>query len=558
MEDKENIFIKKLKDESINEFENYIPIIESEKKIKEVFYYFLYNDLIQVEMDNLNNIDINDIVNNPSLIIDQYLENIYSDILNSNDNLFEAFKKELIKKMIIIKNKIKECNNHIEIIKKEYINISLQKYLPPTNNTKNLLSFENKSVLYLFKKNDYNLLLSEFFTRVIFCSIEKKLLNNNSINILDLYNNFYNSNEINSYIDMTNGNINSFNNIKINFKYWIILLFLIGQIFSNKSKYSLIFNNIELNKNINLILHPKKEKKENKKYKKSSKKIKKRIYGGNKFTQFSKILEERKKNVRKNNKINKTENKKNASEYYNHILNDTYVNNTSLKNIYYNSFNNNIKQYFLHNLIFNPLNEKKDVKTINFVHPFTDKINIKLTDITEIKKPIIQNTNKITLFNNIKFNLYQSLYLLLDRNNQNDIEKFIENVKYRIIILLFYLYNIKLTIYKSYIEKINNIFNITSNKESNKKNNSKNISITKNSNKISKINNKIQKNNLIINKIYNNNDIDTKIKKKQYEINSIKNINGIKDYDEKILLLENELKKLIISKYSKQIKVTNK
>ena len=32
MEYKENIFLKKLKDESINEFENFIPIIESEKK----------------------------------------------------------------------------------------------------------------------------------------------------------------------------------------------------------------------------------------------------------------------------------------------------------------------------------------------------------------------------------------------------------------------------------------------------------------------------------------------------------------------------------------------
>jgi hypothetical protein len=154
MEDKENIFIKKLKEESIIEFENYIPIIESEKKIKEAFYYFLYNDLIQVEINNINNIDIDNIINDPTIIIDQYLENVYSKISNSENNLLSELKKELTKKIIIIKNKINECNNHIEIIKKEYINISLQKYLP-INNTKNLFSFENKTVLCLFKKNEY-------------------------------------------------------------------------------------------------------------------------------------------------------------------------------------------------------------------------------------------------------------------------------------------------------------------------------------------------------------------------------------------------------------------
>ena len=249
MEDKENIFIKKLKDESINEFENFIPIIESEKKIKEAFYYFLYNDLIQVEINNINSIDIDNIINNPTIIIEQYLENVYSNILNSENDLLSELKKELTKKIITIKNKINECNNHIEIIKKEYINISLQKYLPiNTINTKNLFSFENKTVLCLFKKNEYNIILGEFFARTIFCSIEKKLLNN-SVNILDLYNNFYNDSEINSYID-NSGKINDFKDIKINFKYWIILLFLIGQIFSNKSKYYLIFNIDEFIKHI--------------------------------------------------------------------------------------------------------------------------------------------------------------------------------------------------------------------------------------------------------------------------------------------------------------------
>ena len=574
MEDKENIFIKKLKDESINEFENFIPVMESEKKIKEAFYYFLYNDLIQVEINNINSIDIDNIINNPTIIIEQYLENVYSNILNSENNLLSELKKELTKKIITIKNKINECNNHIEIIKKEYINISLQKYLP-INNTKNLFSFENKTVLCLLKKNEYNIILGEFFARLIFCSIEKKLLNNNSINILDLYNNFYNDSEINSYID-NSGNINDFKDIKINFKYWIILLFLVGQIFSNKSKYYLIFNIDEFFKHIQLILHPKKEGK--KSGKKSDKKKKKTKGGGrdhSKKEEFSKIIQNRKKKINKPINKNKNKNKKtpNPSEFYNHILKETYVNTKSLKEIYYDSFNKNIKEYFVSPDVITKIMSNvilpTEAKNINITHPFISKLDINISNIVELKKPIIQDYN-IDLFKNIKFDLFQSLYLLLDIKNIDDIEKFIGNIKHRIILLLFYLYNIKLNIYKSYVEKINNIFNIATNNKLEKKNNSKKINneLSKNINKKEikddnkketkdeNKNNNTQKNILKLNKISENiNSINIKIKKKQIEINSLKNENGIKNYDEKILLLDYELKKLIISKYTKQIKV---
>jgi hypothetical protein len=566
MEDKENIFIKKLKEESIIEFENYIPIIESEKKIKEAFYYFLYNDLIQVEINNINNIDIDNIINDPTIIIDQYLENVYSKISNSENNLLSELKKELTKKIIIIKNKINECNNHIEIIKKEYINISLQKYLP-INNTKNLFSFENKTVLCLFKKNEYNIILGEFFAKIIFCSIEKKILNNNSINILDLYNNFYINQKIDSYIK-TDGNIKDFKDIEINFKYWIILLFLIGQIFSNKSKYYLIFNIDEFFKHIELILHPKKEGK--KTGKKTDKKKKKTKGGGNsKKIAFNKIIHNRKKKVNKP-QTNKNKKTPNPSEYYNHILKESYGNSRSLKEIYYDSFTEKIKEYFLSRdvitKIMNKVTLPTEAKNINITHPFISKLDINISNIIQLKKPIIQLYD-IDLFKNIKFDLFQSLYLLLDRKNIDDIEKFIENIKHKVILLLFNLYSIKLNIYKSYIEKINNIFNIVVNNKLEKKNNSieTNNELSKNINKIETKNDKIFKNNktekniLKLNKISKNinsiDNINSKIKKKQIEINSLKDDNGIKNYDEKILLLESELKKLIISKYTKQTKV---
>jgi hypothetical protein len=544
MENKENI-LKKIKNDSMNEFENYVPVMEDDVKIKEIFYYFLYNDLIPIEINSKNEIDINNIINNPTFVVDEYLDNIYSKIMNSNNNLYEEFKKELVKKIISIKNKINECNSHIELIKKEYINIKLGKFLP-INNTKKSFIFENKTILYLSKKNDYNLKLSEFFARNMFCSIEKK--NNNTIDLKDLYDNFYDSNKINSYIDISNGNINKFENININFKYWIILIFLVGQIFSSKSKYYLIFNNDEFNKHVNLILHPKKDDKNPKKSKKNKKK--KSHKGGdkskNKISEFLKALTD------KNN--NKKENKKNPSEFYNHILKDTYIGNDSLKKIYYDSFNNNIKQYFSNNLTF-ARGEIKDIKTVNFVHPFADSINVKLEDIIENKTKffIINNSSKSTILNNINFNLYQSLYLLLDRNNRDHLEKFIDEVKYKTILLLFYLYNIKLIIYNSFIEKINSIFNIKINNKnkSNKSASDKNAS-DKSINK--SVPNKSAIDKSAINKsasnINNNvNNIDYKIKKKKNEIQSIKD-DGIKDYNEKILLLESELKNLIIIKYN--------
>ena len=542
MENKENI-LKKIKNDSMNEFENYVPIMEDDIIIKEIFYYFLYNDLIPIEINNNNEIDINNIINNPTFAIDEYLDNIYSKIMNSNNNLYEEFKKELVKKIISIKNKINECNSHIELIKKEYINIKLGKFLP-INNTKKSFIFENKTILYLSKKNDYNLKLSEFFARNMFCSIEKK--NNNTINLKDLYDNFYDSNKINSYIDITTGHIPKFENININFKYWIILIFLVGQLFSSKSKYYLIFNNDEFNKHINLILHPKKD---DKKYSKSKKNNKKKRHKGgdkskNKISDFLKALAD------KND--NKKDNKKNPSEFYNHILKDTYIGSDSLKKIYYDSFNNNIKKYFSNNLTF-AHGERKDIKTVNFVHPFTDKINVKLEDIIENKTKffIINNSSKSTILNNINFNLYQSLYLLLDRNNRDDLEKFIDDLKYKTILLLFYLYNIKLIIYNSFIEKINSIFNIKINNKNivNKSTSDKNTSDKSTSDKSASDKSASNKN--AVDKSINNNinNIDYKIKKKRNEIKLIKD-DGIKNYNEKILLLESELKKLIIIKYN--------
>ena len=597
MTDKENIFIKKLKDESINEFENYIPIIESDKKIKEVFYYFLYNDLISIEINNFDNIDMETIINNPTDIIDSSLDNIHSQILNSDNNLLEEFKKELKKKNVTIKNKVNECYSHIEIIKKEYINISLQKYLP-INNTKNLFSFENKTVLNLSKKKDYMLILGEFFSRIIFCSIEKK--SNNTLDLLDLYTTFYDDPKINSYIKSFSANntkpIDDFKDININFKYWIILLFLTGQIFTPTGKYYLIFNNSELNKYIRLLISPPKPittKKKPGKPGKPGKTGKKTHKGGNKPSKqdiFKSIINNRQKKVSNPDNKDKRTNKEIKLEFYKDVFNLTYVKKGSsevnLKSIYFDSFNKKIKEYFLDKLGKDPLIGTKRIPSqIMLNNPFDNKLTISLTKIVPSlpEKKEIDNTNIANIFDKSTFDLYQSLHLLINPSNQEDLEKFCGDVKYRLLLLLFYLYNIKLNIYKTYINKFTELFNNTPNNTTNNKS-KKNESIDTDTSKNEKKNNSRpfnnghvnkelgdkghsinkNKNNSIPKNIKNVNikseniNIDTKIKKKQIELNSLKDDNGIKNYDEKLLLMESELKNLIISKYIKQIKVKNK
>ena len=67
--EKENIFFEKINRESIELFDKCINIIELDYTIKEIFYYFLYNDLITINKNNISNfknIDIKSIIEDPS------------------------------------------------------------------------------------------------------------------------------------------------------------------------------------------------------------------------------------------------------------------------------------------------------------------------------------------------------------------------------------------------------------------------------------------------------------------------------------------------------------
>jgi len=293
---KEDKSILKLNKESNEQFNKCIDILEydNDKETKYIFYYFLYNDIFIINTDNnyKNYINISDIINNPATEIIKNLNNIY---LNIDKNIFNEFKIKLIRKIDMIKKKVDECDNHIEIIIKEYKNIVTNTLLPSNDNTK--LLFNNKTVLNMNKKSEYNIQLSEFFVRFIFTLI--KNTENNNLSSLEskiFYKNI--ESDINKIIENK-----PFRIISNNFKYWFILIFLIKELFSSNNKYSIIFNNNEFNSLLNNILKQKNEKnKEKKEKKKKKKKGKKKNIKKKKKKKNKKKKKKRKKKKKKKKK----------------------------------------------------------------------------------------------------------------------------------------------------------------------------------------------------------------------------------------------------------------
>ena len=282
--------IEKIKKDSKDEFDNLCKFFDNDNNIKKCFYYLLFKDLIQIKDEEYKSISSKDYVENSNSILLHYLDNIYFKISNNQPELLPILKENIIKKNNEIKLKLKECESHIDILKKIYDNILLLEYIPITNDIKFL--FENKTVLNISEPENFNIILSEFITRYIFSTINKENSNFNKNSRLltednsnenierknnsnednsslifsgehkfskentleDIFDpkNFYSDKRINSYIDDDN-EIVKFNLIDNNFKYWYVLITLIGQIISKNSKYEIIFNKTEREKYIKNI-----------------------------------------------------------------------------------------------------------------------------------------------------------------------------------------------------------------------------------------------------------------------------------------------------------------
>ena len=644
--------IEKIKKDSKDVFDNLCKFFDDDKNnIKKCFYYLLFKDLIQIKDEEYKNINSKDYVENSNSILLHYLDNIYFKISNNQPELLPILKENIIKKNNEIKLKLKECESHINILKKIYDNILLLEYIPITNDIKFL--FENKTVLNISEPENFNIILSEFIARYIFSSINKennkklekssnltllseensnedsvlvfednskgtvennlnsmKIHNQNEMKVTghfpeftkentemnrsfsgdsslfsgvstkektleDIFNpkNFYSKKRINSYIQ--NNTIVKFNFIDNNFKYWYVLITLIGQIISKNSKYEIIFNKIERNKYINNILTPPK-KEDNKKKNVTKKKVIKR--GG-----YKKVLQNVLNKYSKDKKPSKIPipipipgkvsgiipgiiqpkilNSSSVKKVYNSIFALCHINNSDLKTIYIDSYKNNIKDYFI-DFINNTYKDDYDYnKDSELLNPF-NRQRIKLNKIINIKDK--ETINKKDLINRINhgeiiFDIFEFLTNYLDPSNIKEIDDFISKVKKKLILILYKLYQIKSVIYKNYISIINSLFDLNNNTKNTKKNNQKNNTTFG----IKKLNNK--KNNksedIIIKKqieqnILNNSSINitVKIKLLTNKISELNSKPGIVHYDIEKLQLEDELKKLIIEKYNKKHK----
>lgn len=584
--------------------ENYIKIIskllndDKNPKIKESFYYFLYNDVLSLPEDlKISDKNISEEIEDSYDTISNYLDDIYSKN-NVEENIVNKYlKNTILNKKKEIKKKIDECDKEIKNLNKIYINMVLQKYIP-TNQT-DKLNFKDRSVFNL-KKNTFKYILGEFFIRFIFTlvSLKNKDFNQNYNfdllkNNLDI-NNFYNFNSINNYISLPpsinsvkllpepnnsceNNYINyfkfnnDFNSISNQFKYWILFTF-VDKFFSSNINFDSILNLNEFKKTIDKYFIKNPIKKKIKKNKKSKK-------GGNKNSVESKIkLLLKKQNKVKfnfksstNSKSNSKNNKKKKDEYGNmykykiNIINilsniKIYFENNKLDVNFYSYYNKpylfSTRNYFYNIIQKNP-NNKYNYKELNINNPFNISYYNNLYDFNDSFKENTKNKYSFSQLKNClcnnnpeyKYTLFNSLRLYQDTNNENIISIFFTDFKYYLVIILYTLYLIKINIYKNYIKAVNDYYNLNNSNSVNNSNSENN----KNTN--SKLNNKnnIIKNKKNIKRIKNNKNISKNILISYNKIKSNieeKYKNNISEFNKKILEYDNKVKKIFIEKYS--------
>ncbi len=271
-----------------------------------------------------------------------------------------------------------------------------------------------------------------------------------------------------------------------------------------------------------------------------------------------------KKNNNITQKIGKKTNEKekvNPKDIFKDILSIEVNGNMTLKNIYITKFQEKIKDYLLFYIrniyldgagVINNTIEKKYSEILctdifkNYETVPLEKITIRNKSNSLNIKKIKYRELELELTNYISWNIYTiGLDLLL--KNLNETNKFIKDIKSNLILLLFYLFDIKKSIYKYYIERLDSLTNI--NMSDNNSSTNLNI-IYNNSESVKKTKSKRKKENTDTNTdTYI--DLNKKIDVLKKKIVVLKNKSSVKN-DEKILILETKLKKLFIQKLSEE------
>jgi hypothetical protein len=508
------------------QFKEYLELFNEGGNDKDYdkFITLIFKDIIKVDIVN-NRTEYIQIIDNPnycSSFFDIYNEKL-KYIQSNNSSIFLEKIKELIQQQNkTLLKKIVECKDHLEIIKKCYINLILSE--KTSFNDTSELSFKSKSVL-TSNNNLENLEIGEVFTRYMFYLIGDKTKITSSSKIGGFYNNLF------SFIDIPSLRINNFKNWSFQVQNFILIIFLINLLFNSTSNYSDIFNENKIKANINELKKLEVQKKNNKKDKKD--KNKKKQKGGGKKDKSKKekprtdagylatiLNNPSKKNnqqqSKKNNKSQKkTNTKTNSSNLKKKIIES--LKQVSLYKIYYSEFEDEIIKYFKEYIKVNicnipgttdfPISIKVpifDNKEIN-LKEFYSKIHKNLTGKQNITRlGCADKTGIDSLFSGFKFDIFQTLIAFDNSDNFKDLFDISKKIKEKVIFLLFTLYSRKKYLYEEYINSCSRIFQIEvkeNNKSTNNKKTNNKSSIQKNKEPVmANYENKIKKNKDIQNK----------------------------------------------------------
>ena len=517
MDDKIYNEIKKKADFQFKEYLGQFKQAGNEKDYDK-FITLIFKDIIKVDIVNNRNeyIQIIDNQNYCTSFFDIYNEKL-KYIQSNNSSIFLEKIKELIQQQNkTLLKKVVECKEHLELIKKSYINLILSEKTSFNDNTE--LSFKSKSVLTSNNSLE-NLEIGEVFTRYMFYIIGDKTKITSSSKSGGFYNNLF------SFIDIPNLKIDNFKDWSFQVQNFILIIFLINLLFNSTSNYSDIFNETKIKGNINELRKIESPKKNNKS--KKDKKDKKHKGGGKKNKSSKKIKSTANLNIlekplkknnpsksKKNNKSHKTTNTKtNSSNLKKKIIES--LKQVSLYKIYYSEFEDEIIKYFKGYIRLKICDTSTDFP-ISIKVPIFDNKEINLKEFySKITKNVTgkQNITRLgcgdktgidSLFSGFKFDIFQTLNAFENSDNFKDLINVSKKIKEKVIFLLFTLYSKKKYLYEEYINSCSRIFQIqvTENNKSTNNKKTNNQSLTQKNQEPVK--------NYIQNKIIKNKDIRNK------------------------------------------------
>jgi len=500
-----NKIMDEIKKKGNDFFQKNLALLETNKDNNDIksFLSLMFSDILSIEkMSDQELNELFELIKDPKLL-ENYFNKYNEKVMrfNNRSNIYtEQIKLKVKNKVKTLLKKIIECNQHIDIIKKYYIDLVISERLDP--NSVGDLVLKNKTVLYQSdKKERYK--IAELMTRYLISIIATEQ------SVPPKSNEYYNLDNIySSFIEDIEGkkSIKEYSKWSPQIKYFIVQLMIIEVLFEANTEFKKLFNQTNLKKNIDELLKPDAKKEGKKKNKDKEKKKKQK--GGFEFINSNIKNKMRQVEIGKKTKNNKGKNKsKNSNKKngqsqekknYIEILKNTEVDDTTLNSIFYLNFKSKLGPFFI-NIARTICDETRNGKlpmsqTID--NPFykSEKLTLKdyFANASKNKNSPYLCGDIDVKFKEFKFEIFNSLIVFKNSNNFSILYDFIKKVRFWITLLLFSLYNIKKKIYNAYIISAQNVFSfdlteLEKEAEKNKKeNNAKNNKSNKENNKVEK------------------------------------------------------------------------